>query len=359
MLKFFRKTIALGVLAAALPASAALAWDKPVTIAEQGSFFAGGGVKQTAGTFDYAKPADPSGQTLHGDHAYVFFQKPVKARKYPLVFLHGAGQSAKTWETTPDGRDGFQNIFLARRYATYLVDQPRRGKAGQSTVAENIPAATMDQLWFSNFRLGSWPDFFPGVQVPQDKAALEQFFRQMTPNTGAFDANLISNAMAAVFDKAGDGVLITHSQGGGPGWYTAMKSAKVKAVVAFEPGSGFVFPEGEVPEPLATTSPFGALAGVPVPAEDFAKLTKIPIIIYYGDYITDELTSEWNKDSWRVRLVMARKWADAVNRHGGDATVVHLPEIGIYGNTHFPFADLNNVEIADHMEKWLHAKNLD
>lgn len=56
---------------------------------------------------------------------------------------------------------------------------------------------------------------------------------------------------------------------------------------------------------------------------------------------------------------MARLWADAVNRHGGDATVVHLPEIGIYGNTHFPFADLNNVQIADHMEKWLHAKNLD
>lgn len=359
MLKFFRKTLAVSLLAALLPAGAALALDKPVTLAEQGSFFAGGSVKRTAGTFDYSKPADLGGQTLHGDHAYVFFQKPIKARKYPLVFLHGAGQSAKTWETTPDGRDGFQNIFLSRRYSTYLVDQPRRGKAGQSTAAENIPAATMDQLWFSNFRLGSWPDFFPGVQVPQDKAALEQFFRQMTPNTGAFDEKIISDAMAAVFEKSGDGILVTHSQGGGPGWYTAIKSDKVKAVVAFEPGSGFIFPEGEVPEPLATTSPFGALSGVPIPAEDFARLTKIPIIIYYGDHIPDEPTPEWNKDNWRVRLVMARKWADAINRRGGDATVVHLPEIGIRGNTHFLFADLNNVQIADHMEKWLHAKNLD
>ena len=43
---------------------------------------------------------------------------------------------------------------------------------------------------------------------------------------------------------------------------------------------------------------------------------------------------------------MARLWADAVNRHGGDATLVHLPEIGIRGNTHFPFSDLNNLEIA-------------
>ncbi|WP_293728104.1 hypothetical protein [uncultured Phascolarctobacterium sp.] len=82
----------------------------------------------------------------------------------------------------------------------------------------------MDQLWFSNFRLGNWPDFFPGVQVPQDKGALEQFFRQMTPNTGAFDEQIISDAMAAVFAKAGDGILVTHSQGGGPGWYTAIKS---------------------------------------------------------------------------------------------------------------------------------------
>src|SRR3954453_23328786 len=33
-------------------------------------------------------------------------------RKLPLVMWHGWGQSAKTWETTPDGREGFQNIFL-------------------------------------------------------------------------------------------------------------------------------------------------------------------------------------------------------------------------------------------------------
>ncbi len=51
--------------------------------------------------------------------------------------------------------------------------------------------------------------------------------------------------------------------------------------------------------------------------------------------------------------------ADAVNRHGGDVTVVHLPEIGIRGNTHFPFSDLNNLEIADQMSTFLDQKNLD
>ena len=55
---------------------------------------------------------------------------------------------------------------------------------------------------------------------------------------------------------------------------------------------------------------------------------------------------------------MARLWADAVNRRGGDVTVVHLPEIGIRGNTHFPFSDLNNLEIADLLSKFLEKKGL-
>jgi len=56
---------------------------------------------------------------------------------------------------------------------------------------------------------------------------------------------------------------------------------------------------------------------------------------------------------------MARLWAEAVNRQGGDATVVHLPEIGIRGNTHFAFSDLNNLEIADLLSQWLKKKGLD
>jgi hypothetical protein len=56
---------------------------------------------------------------------------------------------------------------------------------------------------------------------------------------------------------------------------------------------------------------------------------------------------------------MARQWRDAVNRHGGDVSVVHLPEIGIHGNTHFPFSDLNNHEIADLLSGWLAQKGLD
>jgi 4-carboxymuconolactone decarboxylase len=37
---------------------------------------------------------------------------------------------------------------------------------------------------------------------------------------------------------------------------------------------------------------------------------------------------------------------------------VHLPDIGIRGNTHFLFSDLNNVEIADLVSKFLAEKKL-
>ena len=122
-------------------------------------------------------------------------------------------------------------------------------------------------------------------------------------------------------------------------------------------GSGFPFPEDEVPEPLESSA--GALHAVGVPQAEFLKLTRIPIVIYYGDFIPAGYDPNPGTDGWRVRLEMARKWRDVVNQHGGDVTVIHLPEIGIKGNTHFPFSDLNNVEVADLMSKWLQDKNLD
>ncbi|MBS1737209.1 MAG: alpha/beta fold hydrolase, partial [Bacteroidetes bacterium] len=211
----------------------------------------------------------------------------------------------------------------------------------------------------TQFRLGNYPDFFPGVQFPKDSASLEQFYRQMTPNTGDFDAGVISDALSALFNKIGGGILVTHSQGGGPGWFTAIKNANVKAVVAYEPYSSFVFPEEEIPQPIKSNGLFGELKGVGIPMADFQKLTKIPIVIYYGDNIAKEPTTIWNEDHWRSGLEMARIWAATINKHGGDATVVHLPEIGIKGNTHFPFSDLNNNEVADVLSKWLKEKGLD
>lgn len=348
----------IGFLALCAPVAISLASDgsKPLVIQRQGSFAVGGTVISHPGAFNPNKPG-PEGQTLHGDHAYVSYQIPVNPRRFPLVFLHGAGQFSKTWETTPDGREGFRELMLRRRYSVYLVDQPRRAGASRSTQSFTINAVPDEQAWFNLFRLGNWPNLYPGVQFSRDPEALNQFFRQMVPNTGPFDMEVISDAMLALFAKTGPGVLVTHSQGGGPGWLTAMKSANVRAIVAFEPGSGFMFPEGEVPPPMPSSA--GPLEGTAVPLQKFLPLTKIPIVLFYGDNIPDQPTDFPGQDNWRVRLKMARLWRDAVNRHGGDVRVVHLPEIGIRGNTHFLFSDLNNRDIAEQVIAFLKQKRLD
>lgn len=358
----------LALLTAAVTSSAIAQGTRrslaPLVIQEQGSFAVGGTVITAPSIFDPIKhgafnPTNPisEGQTLHGDHAYVFYQRPVNARKLPLVFWHGHGQSAKTWETTPDGREGFQNIFLRRRFPVYLIDQPRRGRAARSTQSLTVTAIPDEQLWFGIFRLGAWPDFYPGVQFSREPGSLNQFFRSMVPNTGPYDVQVNTEAVSALFNKIGPGILVTHSQSGGLGWRTAIKSKNIRAIVSYEPSGDFPFPAGEAPPPMnlggrEITPPSIALS-------EFMQFTNIPIIIYYGDNIPDKPSTNPGQEQWRVFLETARKWRDAVNQRGGDVTLVHLPEIGIRGNTHFPMADLNNLQIADHLSQYLWKKRLD
>ena len=349
------RTGLIGIMALA----SVFGWSRPpapIIVQEQGSFLVGGTMATSPGKFDPYKPTS-DGQTYRGDHAYVFYQVPPKARKFPLILWHGFGQFSKTWETTPDGREGYQNIFLRRGFGVYVIDQPRRGDAGRSMVEATLKPTPDEQTWFGAFRIGVWPNYFPGVQFSRDPQALDQYFRQMTPNIGAFDLEVVTDAGAQLLNRTGPAILVTHSQAGGPGWVTAIKSPNVRGIVAYEPGSNFVFPEGEVPPPQPSSS--GPVEAIAVPASDFKKLTRIPIVIYYGDNIPKEPDPNPGVDGWRARMAMARLWRDAVNRQGGDVTVVHLPESGIRGNTHFPFSDLNNVRIADLMQKFLADKNLD
>ena len=336
----------------------------PIVIVRQGSFAVGGGVITNPGTFDpFAFTAPPAGQTFHGDHAYVQFQIPPDARNLPLVMWHGSGQSSKTWESTPDGREGYQTIFLRRGFAVYILDQPARGRAGRSTVGVTISPTASEQSVFTTYRLGIWPNFFPNAQSPRDPASLDQYWRQQTPTTGVVgsltgpgDTAIVTNAVTALFDNIGPAVLLTHSASGGLGWLTAIKTENVKAIVSYEPVH-FVFPEGEVPPPIVT--PQGTTIGWPVSTVAFAKLTKIPIQIVYGDNIPTSPNPYGGLDLWYRATTMAALFVDAVNRRGGDATMLRLPAAGLSGNTHFPFSDLNNLQVADLLSAYLREKGLD
>lgn len=320
--------------------------NQPLVIQEQGSFVFGGTVV-----------TDSLGHQFHGDHAYVFYQKPVHPHRYPVVMIHGIHEGPKTWETTPDGREGFQNLLLRRGFSTYNVTMPRRGNAGRSSIGMTVKPEFDEQTWYTKWRIGVYPDYFDGVQFSRSKEALNQFLRQMTPETGPTDFEHNSSTIASLCDSLGGVILMPHSQGVMHTWKILPKTHSVKAVVALEGGGYFSFPTDE---PHPKTDAEEGLEYIMVSPEVFDAFTNTPMLLVYGDNIpsTTSPTGIYELDVWTTRLSLARQWAEAVNRRGGDVTVVHLPDVGIKGNTHFPMSDLNNKEVLDFICKWLKEKNL-
>ena len=180
----------------------------------------------------------------------------------------------------------------------------------------------------------------------------------MTPTTGTIDLDICSDAYAALFDKIGPAIFVTHSQGGPVGWKTLLKTKNIKAIVSYEPGGEVPFPEGQIPPDGQILTLSKKTEGIGIPMSDFMEYTKIPIVIYYGDNLpeTDERPEIYE---WTRRLHLMRQWAKMLNDLDGNVTVIHLPEAGLHGNTHFPFSDLNNVQVAELMSEWLHENELD
>lgn len=333
-----------------LYSNAYAASSKPLTIAEQGIFSAGGTVIHSDGTFDVANYyTSRDGSTLHTDHANVLYQRPAKETGLPMVFLHGYGQSRMSWMTTPDGREGWSDMFLRKGHSIFLIDQPRRGEAGQTSVAGTISTAPSDQTWYTQFRIGTYRNnqftYNENSQFPQGDNVLDQFFRQMTPDTAmdsahgdqSIDNTVVAKAVAAAIDEAyhktgKDSILVTHSQGGRPGWGVAKYTDHVAAIVAIEPG-----------------------AAPAVDSEEYNNLVakKIPVVFYYGDYIGDNLPDVPAAGMWAKMKSTADTFTAAYNAAGGQSTIVSLPDEGIYGNDHMIFQDKNNAEVAAHIENWI------
>ncbi|WP_165077608.1 MULTISPECIES: alpha/beta fold hydrolase [unclassified Desulfovibrio] len=361
-----RMKFATGFLAAfCLCAGNALAEpEKPLSLRTMGSLLFGGTVQKK-----------PNGDTFHGDHGYAQYYIPENSRQFPLIFWHGMMQSGKTWESTPDGREGFQAIFPRNDWPVYIIDQPRRGRAGytQSTPAskDDVPAASRESATWTVFRNGIWtpPDdatLFDVTQFPASAGAIDQFFRQQTPNTGDEPRTnehrkYMAETLRALLDRTGESVLVTHSNSGQYGWFSAMESPeRLKAVVAYEPGQ-FVLPENEPFKEVPTDNKIAAevLRPILVPESEFKKLAQMPILVIFGDNIADAPNADFNQEAWRVIREWGSQFVDAVNRHGGDATLVELPEIGLKGNPHALMADKNNVDVAKHLMDWLRQKGLD
>ena len=321
-----------------------------LVLAEQGMFSAGGDTIISEGTFDPENHWEETGagQTAHVDHANVFYQIPESETGLPMVFLHGYGQSRMGWMTTPDGREGWSDLFLKKGHSVFLIDEPRRGEAGATSVSGDISTKTLDQRWYTQFRIGRWENgesvANEGSQFPNDVESVDQFFRQMTPDTGMrsdmgadFDGEMVAEAVAAaidkVYEKTGkDSVLVTHSQGGRAGWLVPKYTDHVAAIAAIEPGGA----------PMVDSEEYGVMLE-----------KEIPVTMYFGDYIDNGDPAIQATAAWQGMRQTCYDFTEGYNAAGGNSTVVDLPVEGITGNDHFIFQDLNNDVVADHLEGWI------
>ena len=85
--------------------------ENSIVLKTMGSLAFGGIVTETS-----------TGETFHSDHGYAQYYIPQNSHTYPIIMWHGIGQSGKSYESTPDGREGFQAILPRRDWSVYIVD---------------------------------------------------------------------------------------------------------------------------------------------------------------------------------------------------------------------------------------------
>lgn len=302
-----------------------------VAIARQGSFEAGGKVL-----------GDPATKSLVCDHGHVEYEIPVKAKHTNLFLWHSS--SAAVWQRRWDGGEGYQMKLLRAGYPTYIWDGPRVGRANWGCEDYTYHAQVgRDQGNFGAWRFGpKFGQFWPGEQFPvNDPNALEQANRARYDEFDTVrNAQLETDAAAKAMDRIGPSVLLTNSAGGFRALLTRLKSDNVKGIVAYE-DPGYVFPD--TMEPKMKEGPFGP---VYVSEAEFAKLTKIPIQLVWGDHID-------GSPGWQDFYNLSLKFAKAVNDRGGHVEVLRLTDAGLHGNSHIPFADMNNDQVAKLLFAWL------
>lgn len=361
---------------------------EPIPLADHGWFYAGGEYVGQGGEHG-------GGHMLHGAMYVERFVPANQTKPYPVVMIHGAGQTGNNFTGTPDGRRGWAHDFLRAGYTVYVADQPARGRSGQSPsfygdyarrpggnvpVEQRFTAPETAKLWPQAERHTQWPG-----TGQKDDPAFDQFFASQVESFADPDETERMNqkAGAALLDRIGPAIVTVHSQSGSFGWLIADARPKlVKAILAIEPnGPPFFDVEFRgAPEWFA----FGAkpsrkwgIARIPLtydppvkspdeierrledeppspghvrcyiqaaPARRLPNLAGIPILIlaaeasYHAAY--DHATSKY------------------LTQAGVENDFVRLEDVGLPGNGHMIMCESNNHEVADFLLGWLKRRGM-
>jgi pimeloyl-ACP methyl ester carboxylesterase len=375
------RSLALAAALATVPAGpfAQAPAPAPLSIVRQGYLFAGG-------TYSLV-----SGRRVLSGQLYAEFQIPAaQTRPWPIVMVHGGGQSGTNFTGTPDGREGWAQFFLRQGYAVYVVDQPGRGRAAYETSvygpATQLNLDTIERRFIAPERFALWPQArlhtqWPGQGVQGD-AAFDQFLASQLPSIQDFARQqaLNRNALLALLGQIGPAILLTHSQSGAFGWPVAdVRPDLVKAIVAVEPNGPPFFAVENVPAPewfrdvpravnewgitavplsydppAATASELAKMRedrpDAPdlvrcwlqaAPARQLPRLADVPTLV-----LTGEASYHAPYDHCTVKYL---------RQAGVRPTWIRLADAGIRGNGHMMMLEKNNHEIAALIARWLAA----
>jgi pimeloyl-ACP methyl ester carboxylesterase len=336
------------------------------------------------------KYVGPPGKETMGGSAYVEVWVPKQIRHpYPIIYIHGAGQTATDWQQTPDGRPGWAYYFAKQGYVQYMVDSPARGRSPYVPDHDgnlNIRTApNLEAIFTASAKKGDFPRAhlhtqFPGSGLMGD-SVFDDFARTQVQFLGgggpATQDELSRDAFVALLDAIKTPViLLTHSQGGAPGWLIAdARPNQVKAIVTLEPaappiknvdtakvaynngGGGLAW--GVTATPITYDPPVKNPAELnPVleeksdapgdvvpcyvqkePAHKLINLTKIPVV-----YLSAEGGYHRESDPCLA------KW---LNQAGVKTQFVKMEDVGLKGNGHEMMLEKNSDEIAKWINGWM------
>jgi pimeloyl-ACP methyl ester carboxylesterase len=343
-------------------------------VAQRGYFYVGG--KYTG---------EPGKEIMQGQ-IYVEVLAPKDVRPpYPLVLIHGAAQTATNWMGTPDGRKGWAEFFVEQGYVVYMIDQPMRGRSAwhPGDGATRMFTAEQEAFQFTaNAVKGTWPQAKLQTQWPGEGPNKGQ---KGDPIFDAFYATqmetVVSNELtqernrdagAALLDKIGPAIVLTHSQSGAFGWLIAdARPQLVKAIVAIEPsgppfeatiiGTGKARAFGPTDIPIAYDPPIKEASELAVereaepdgpglfvcwmqkaPARQLVNLKSIPVMVMAAEasyhQVYDHCTAKY------------------LNQAGVKTEYIRLQDKGIRGNGHMVMIEKNNLDIARLVDDWLQSK---
>ena len=326
---------------------AAPAWaQEPLAVREIGSLHVGGrtvtldGLPPQEIVFSPGAPPiriNPNGQ-FQVEQMYAQYVRLAAPRaRYPLLLMHGGGLTGVTYETTPDGRPGWQMFFLRQGHDTYVSDAMERGRSGFARSPQVLAGEpifrTLGEGW-GLFRVGPADGWnadpaarraFPNTRFPV--AAWNDFGRQSVPRWATTDRQ-IQAAYDAYVQAVCPCVIITHSQGGNFAFNAALAAPdRVRAVIAIEP------------------------SGAPPPGADAGPLRGVPHLVVWGDNFA-------GNTFWEGSRRNVTRWQAQLRSAGATSDTLDLPAEGIAGNSHMLMMDTNSDEIAARIQGWIAAQGL-